>query len=346
MKLLCVALALALAALLVMGNEIEQAERKAAGLPDWSEGWNGAFGPFMWSRAADLGEDVRFSDAKGLPAADGEYVWFYQFARNKRTKGLMEFVHARSNLVNRDAAIGYTVQPMQFLHNTTGAHNSKIVFGYINTTQTPFQHGDNADLAHLAKGDRVVVFFPVRKDRGEPTNQNNYVVNPHYSSQSPCVIEFKEGEMIHYEWFRDPKKLDGRVLFDMQPFFSGDSALKPGVSQPIMKFDIGADGAWTLRIKRDGTTKDDAASWDHVFTHESPGAKKYTVNLPADKNAWTMSLFSPGGSPTDTSEIVIGLKPYDRATGAPAAWADKRVRVRDAKQEKLADAIKAAARPK
>jgi hypothetical protein len=291
------------------------AEDPRSFLPDYSEGLTGRLGPFWWSRAADLGEDARFCDADGRPRTDGDYLWCFQFNRAKRTKGLTNFVHARSNFVSRDATLAFTVQPVHILHNTTGAHNSKIIFGYMEK-HWPFQHADNCDLAHLAGADRVVVFFPVRHDgaKSNHLDQAIYHVNPNYGAQTPCVIEFKAGEIISYDWFRNPANLDAHILFDLQPHVKG---MRPGIEKPVLRFDLIGDGGWRLAIN------------DKVFTHESPGAKPYTVNVTPTNSAWALSVFSPGGSPPDTSEIILGLKPYDRVTGGEVPWPDRKVRVRD-----------------
>ena len=45
---------------------------------------------------------------------------------------------------------------------------------------------------------------------------------------------------------------------------------------------------------------------------------------------WALTVYTPNGSPIDASEILLGLNPYDRATGKTAAWTDRRVRVLDA----------------
>ncbi len=314
-------------------------------LPDYSENTTGLLGPFIWSRALDLGEDARFSNADGRPDPKGDHLWVYQFNRSARKKGFTEFAHARNNFVAADPDLAFAVQPSYFLHNTPAPHNSKIVFGYVqNSLDNPaFLHGDNCDLAHLANGDRVVVFFPVRKDNNTDGNdQNNYYVNPHYAAQTPCVIEFKKHEMIHYEHFR-PGNLAPRILFDLQPYFSGDKKLNPATSKPIIRFDIDGKGGWTLRIKRDGTRgiadlADDSA-YDHVFTSSSPGARKYTVDVTNENSAWALSVFSPGGAPTDSSELLLRLLPFSRTTGKPVAFPPRAKRVHDVPLGGLGKAI-------
>ena len=243
----------------------------------------------------------------------------------------------------------FQIQPSQLILNTSGLHNAKIIVGYVQTSpELPFQHADNADLAHLAKGDRVCLFMPVRPAAGDRLDQDRYAVNTLHSVQSICVIEFAKTEMIHYEWFRDAKNLDKHILCDLTPHFTGQNTLKPGLSKPLVRFDIDGKGGWTVRVERDGTDglkggeKD--GDWDVVVTHEAPGARKYTVNVTNDNSAWAMSLFSPGGKPMETSEILVGLKPYDRKTGKSVAWPDRKIRERDIKLQdlpkKLAEADK------
>lgn len=314
-------------------------------LPDLSEGYTGVLGPFVWGRALDLGEDARFSDELGRPSREGEYLWCYQFARGTRKKTLSFLAHARNNFVCRLPEVAFAVQPASFLHNTSGAHNGKLIFGYIRNGWS-FQHGDNVDLAHLAGADRVCVFLPVRKDdNSDPLDPGKYFINYHYGGQSFCVAEFGKGEMIHYEWFRGGAgKLDPHVLFDLAPYVSGEKILHPGESKPILRFDVDGKGGWKLRLKRDGrqglAEPDDDAQYDHIFTHQSPGARPYTVSVPLEDSAWAMSTFSPGGSPTETSEMLIGLKPYDRRSGKAAPWPDRSLRLRDVRVEQLDEAIK------
>ncbi|MFP4054670.1 MAG: hypothetical protein ACLFV7_12485 [Phycisphaerae bacterium] len=316
-----------------------QRDRKM--LPDYSEGRCGLLGPFYWGRGMDLGEDARFSDANGRASHDGEHLWMFQYARTHH-KGLPKPIHARSNFISTRRQLSYTVQPKHFILNTAGAHNAKIIFGYVEQ-DFRFLNADNCDLAHLADTDRVVVFFPVRHSQAngqfDPLDQGIYYVNPHYGAQAPCVIEFKAGEMIRYEYFRNPRKLDKRILYDLQPHFSGDKALRPGVTHPMLRFDLHDKGGWTLRLERDGrdglSGGDDPHGWDLVVTHESDGAKPYSVGLKPGSSRWAMSLFSPGGSPMETSEVLLKLTPYDRVTGKTADWHNRRRRVRSEKVEKV-----------
>jgi hypothetical protein len=311
-------------------------------LPDWSEGRVGILGPFIWGRALDLGEDARFATATGMAAHDGEYLWLHQWARLPRKKGLTNVLHARNNLVSRRPEIAYTIQPSHLILQTSGLHNAKIITGYVQTEPLqPFLHADNADLAHLAAGDRVCLFVPVRPKASvkDVLDQQRYAVNTLVGIQPICIVEFGAGEMIHYEWFEDEDNLDKHVLFNLAPYFTGDNALKPGVTKPIFKFDIDGKGGWKVRIERDG--RDGLAGgevdgdYDLTFTHESKGAKPYTVDVTRDNSAWSLSTFSPGGRPMETSELLIGLDPYHRDTGEPVEWPDRKVRIRDLDVDKL-----------
>jgi hypothetical protein len=80
-------------------------------------------------------------------------------------------------------------------------------------------------------------------------------------------------------------------------------------------------GRWTFRLERDGRDGlaggDDPAGWDVVATESSPGAKPATVSVGPTNSAWAITVFSPGGEPCDTSEIVLGL-------GAPQRGHDQR----------------------
>lgn len=321
-------------------TEPTEYEKARQMLPDFSEGLAGEFGPFHWGRAMDLGEDVRFCDANGLPKRDGNHIWLYQYARFKRSKGLEVFVHARNNFTSRDKNVAYRVQPTKFILNTDGFHNSKIIFGYVQE-DFRFLHADNCDLAHLAGADRLLVFLPVRHTTRDhdPLDQSEYHVNTWYQSQSPCVIQFKAGEMIHYEYFGDPNNLDSRIIADLMPYFSGENRMKPGVTKPLFQFDLEDNGGWTLRIERDGRDGlaggPDAKTWDHVIRHTDKGNRGHSLDLKPGKTRWALSVFSPGGSPLETSEIVLGLQPYSRSTGKDVKWPDRKTRIRTAPVEDL-----------
>jgi hypothetical protein len=321
-------------------------------LPDYSEGLTGLLGPFVWSRAMDIGGDARFCDGDGRPDPDGEFLWLYQFMRYVRAKPEMPLVHERSNLVSLDADLAYDLQPWRLLLHCRRPHNFKFVVGYVQDT-CRFEHGDNTDLAHLAAGDRVCLFLPVRHDtwrEGErSTEQSEYYVNPVREAQGPCVIEFGAREMIHYEWFaREP--LDPHVLLDLTDVLGGADKCRPTVERPIFRFELGeGKGAWALRIERDG--RDGLAGgerdgdWDLSFTHESPGAKPYTVNVTRGNSVWAMSTFSPGGLPEDSSEAVVKLLPFNRDTGERASFPARRRRVRTFAVDKLQEVLEGG-RPK
>ncbi|MCC5828210.1 MAG: hypothetical protein JJU36_02070 [Phycisphaeraceae bacterium] len=321
----------------------QEANRIRHRLPDFSTGQAGVLGPFYWGRAMDVGEDARFSDERGVAQREGEHLWLFNFNRTPvqrgDERGLNDtFIHARNNFVIRHPDMAFAIQPRHFIHNTSGAHNSKIAIGYV-PEDFRFEHGDNTDLEHLIDAPRVIVFIPVRH-RGripDSLNQSEYFINPNYSAQTPCVIEFEPGEIIMYDWFRNPSQLHERILFDLKPHIAdGQNMIRPGVDHPIIRFDLVPErqGGWILRILRNGKGREmpeKDEDWDLVITDQSPGAKPFSVDLDAKKNTWAMSLFSPGGGPADTSEIIIGLHPYGRDSGRAAPWPDNRAdRVRSA----------------
>jgi hypothetical protein len=321
------------------GGDQKQAsayERDRRNLPDFSEGQCGLLGPFYWGRAMDLGEDARFADPNGRPVHDGDHLWLFQYAR-RRHKGLEKPIHARNNLIARSKGLAFTVQPKHLLLNTPGAHNLKIIFGYVGESFR-FLNGDNCDLAHLANTPRLLVFMPIRHahpaGEHDRLDQGIYHANTTYSAQSPCIIQFRPREMIRYGYFANPGKLDARILYDLQPYFTGDNALRPGVTHPLMQFDIAEDGGWRFRLERDGRDGlaggDDPNGWDIDVTHKSQGAKPYSVKLTPGTSRWAMSVFSPGGAPMETSEVLLKLAPYDRTTGKAARWPDRRTRIRSA----------------
>ncbi len=250
---------------------------------------------------------------------------------------MSRLAHGRNNFVSADPAVAYVIQPWNIILNCPRPHNFKIIMGYIEK-DAYFQHGDNCDLAHLAPGDRVCLFIPIRHDRGkdetDALDQSRYFISPLYAAQSISVIEWAAREMIAYEWFSGgPSRLDRRILFDLAPYFDGEDEVRPGVTKPMFRFDIHEAGSWTLKIERDGRDGLDGGEvdgdWDMVFTDTTPGAKPYTVGVTPANSAWAMSTFSPGGSPEETSELVVGLKPYKRLTGAPVEWPDRSRRVRN-----------------
>lgn len=306
-------------------------------LPDFSQGRTSTLGPFWWGRALDLGEDLRFADAEGRPAADGSFLWGLQFNRMPLVKGDPRGLnalplHGRNNLVARDPALAFQVQPWSVVLNTPGAHNAKISLGWV-PADFRFANGDNTDLEHLADCPRIVLFIPVRHDQGADRNdpQAPYI-STHYGAQSISVLEFAPGEIIRYEWFRDPKALDAHILCDLVPRLPAER-VRPEVSKPLVRFDLtGEPGGWRVRMEfdgRDGLAGGAVADgWDLDVRSGEPGARPYTVALDPARAAWALSLFSPGGSPADTSEVVLGLQPYRRADDADAPWPDRRERVR------------------
>lgn|GEM_PF-2836520 len=309
-------------------------------LPDFSRGLLGILGPFYWARALDLGEDARFSDSQGRPDEQGSFLWCHQFSNLSTHPALRGLNHGRNNFTSRDPNVAFRLQPYHYLLNTTQPHNSKVIVGYM-STGWKFTNGDNCDLPHLAGADRVCVFFPVRivTGRQERLDQTRYVLNTNYANQAVCVVEFARGEMIRYDWFRGgPGRLDRHILMDLAPYFQDANALQPGVTRPLIQFDIHGRGRWTLRIERDGRDGlaggDRNGDWDLTFTEKSRGAKPYTVDVAPAGSAWNLSVFSPGGRPAETSEILLGLQPYDRRGGKDIPWPDRSQRIRNIPPDK------------
>lgn len=307
-------------------------------LPDLSEGLAGLVGPFLWARSADLGAELRFCDRNGAPKSDGDYLWLYQFKRLEREVPPSLQLHERNNLENLDQQTAYDVQICHILLNHPLEYVFKLIVGY-KQAQPRFQHGDNTDLVHLAGAERVCVFLPIRSpgSRGRPhksadiADQQKYWINTEYQMDAPCVIEFKANEAISHKWF-DPKNLDPHILFDLAPHLEGDNRIYPGVTKPVFRFTIDGKGGWQLLIEPDGRdglaggARDD--DWDLSFSHKSPGAKPYTVNVTQENSTWAMSTFSPGGKPEESSEAIVGLKPFNRRTGRTVPWADRSKRIR------------------
>ncbi|MGC9453698.1 MAG: hypothetical protein ACP5HU_02430 [Phycisphaerae bacterium] len=313
-------------------------------LPDYSEGLMGVMGPFLWTRSIDLGGDVRWCDSEGRPDADGEFLWLYQYMAYNRSQPEMPLIHERNNLVSMHEDIAYELQPWQLLLHCRRPHNFKFVMGYTDE-DTHFEHGDNTDLAHLATGDRVVLFVPIRHDTWEDsspaTDQSEYYVNPQRGAQGPCVIEFKAGEIIRYEWFGG-EELDEHILLDLTDVLGGRENGLPLVQKSIYRFELGEEkGQWRLMIKLDGRDGEPESEdeWDLVFTQDSPGAKPYTVDITRENSVWAMNTFSPGGLPEDSSEAVIKLLPFDRDTGERVDWPGERRRVRTFAVDKLDEVL-------
>ncbi len=323
---------------------------RPAFLPDRSEGLTGLLGPFIWSRAADLGGEARFADAEGRPDPEGRFLWLYQFLRLPRSHPPTHVIHERNNLVAVDPAVAFDVQPWRYVANCPGPHTFKLILGYV-ARRDAFVHGDNADLAHLAASDRVCVFLPVRPavapEAEARLDAKRYPLNTERAAQSICVIEWAAGEMIHYEWFKGGR-LHPRILYDLAPHFEREKALYPAETKPIIRFTIGDEGAWTLRFERDG--RDGLAGgevegdWDLEVTHASPGAKPYTVDVPPATSRWALSTFSPGGTPEESSEMLLGLSPFDRASGEVVPWPDRTRRLRTFETKDL-DAVLAGKDP-
>ncbi len=274
------------------------------------------FGEFLWARAVGDMEDLAVvgppttDDPWGGKAKDDRSHLLFTFERGGALK--------RSNLTSISSDIAHTVQFKRLWLETTGAHNSKTMLGYM-PTNWRFTHGDNGDLVHWAPAPRVVLFIPVRHAQGaDPDNPANYFISP-YGGQTISVMEFKPGELVRYEWFRGgPDKLDRHVLFDLYPHCGGERDLKPGLHEPIFKFEVGPKGAWKVSIERDGRDGlaggENDGDYDLVFTHESEGARPFTVDLGA-KPHFGMSVYCPSGSPNHGARMLYKVEAFDRETG-------------------------------
>ncbi len=310
-------------------------------LPDRSEGLAGLVGPFLWGRAADLGAEVRFCDANGVPKADGDCLWLYQFKRGGRRNPETIQLHERNNLTSRDPAISYEFQPCRVVTNTTqGVQVMKLIVGYVRK-DFAFQHGDNTDLIHLVNTPRVCAFVPIRrKSDARSFDQDQYVIDEKHDQAPFGVFELAAGETMasgpNYK-----EVAAKRILLDLREALAKAGPISPGVQKPIFRFTIEGKGKWTLRIKwngRDGVTPGpDEKGWDQVFTESSPGARPYTVSLDPAGSKWALSIFNPGGM-EESSEIVVHLTPFDRATGRTVPWPKRDERVRTGKVEQLGKA--------
>jgi hypothetical protein len=314
-------------------------------LPDRSQGLAGLVGPFLWGRAADLGAEVRFSDESGAPKADGNYLWLYQFKRGGRTNPETLQLHERNNLTSRHPSIAYEFQPCRVVTNTTqGYQVMKLMVGYVGQDHV-FQHGDNTDLVHLADTPRVCVFVPIRRKSDERSfDQDQYVIDEKHDQAPFGVFELAAGEtMASGPNYREVAQR--RVLLDLRPTLAKLGPISPGIQKPRFRFTIEGGGKWTLKIEPDGREGlkggSDKDGWDLTFTESSPGARPYTVDLDPAGSTWALSVFNPGGM-EESSEIVVGLAPFDRASGRPVPWPSREERVRTAKVDQLE---KAATRP-
>jgi len=229
----------------------------------------------------------------------------------------------RVNLTVPVANTALTLQPNDLKLYTVGAHNAKLMLGYMGEGWQ-FSHGDNNDLAHWAGRDRVVLFVPIRHAyAADPEKPANYFISPH-AGQTICVVQFKAGELIRYEWFKTTP-LHENILFDLSPYCAYDNDLRPAVNQPIFRFDVFPGGGWRVQIERDGRDGlaggENPRGYDQVFTHEYPGAKPYSVDLDWP-NACSVTVHAPSADHLEAT-MELTLAPYDRGTGQPVegfAW--------------------------
>jgi hypothetical protein len=308
-------------------------------LPDRSEGLAGLVGPFLWGRAADLGAEVRFCDENGSPKADGDYLWLYQFKRGVRHNPDTLQLHERNNLTSREPAIAYEFQPCRVVTNSTqGFQVLKLIVGYVQKDFL-FQHGDNTDLIHLVNTPRVCAFVPIRrKSDARSFDADQYVIDEKHDQAPFGVFELAAGEtMASGPSYKEIARK--RVLLDLREALGKLGPISPGIHKPRFRFTIEGGGKWTLKIEPDGRDGlkggTDKTGWDLTFTQSSPGAKPYTVDLDSVNSKWALSIFNPGGM-EESSEIIVGLSPFDRASGNTAPWPNRADRVRTAKVEQLA----------
>lgn len=312
-------------------------------------------GPFLWARASDANaEHAVFADPNGRPARDPNDDRSHMlFSFDREGEG-----YKRSNLTSTRPQIAYGLQLKRLVLGTSGAHNCKIMLGYMNTDWR-FTHGDDNDLVHWASRDRVVLFVPVRHRKGaDPNDPNAYHISP-YGGQTISVLEFKAGELIRYEWFRNPRKLDRHVLLDLHPYCGGKNDIRPAVNQPMFTFEVFDKGRWRVRIEPDGrdglSGGDDPNGWDMVFTEKSRGAKPYTVKL-GRRTAFSFSVYHPSGGDPQPSKILLKPWPFRRggdplgrklrseSSDARNALLPRTVHIKDIPLRKLPRILKAAGR--
>jgi len=289
-------------------------------------------GEFLWARAQGKAENAMFTDSAGKEGGDRSCL----LSAISTSPGVL-----RNNLTSLRPDVAHAVQIKSLRLHTTSDSNCKIMMGYMGTDWR-FAHGLNADLAHWAGGDRVVLFVPIRHGRGaNPEDGANYFVSP-YAGQTISVVEFRAGEMIHYEWYGGgPGKFHERVLMDLYPLCKD---MKPGLTEPIFKFEVFDGGRWKVSIKFDGRKGlakggADDSDFDLVVTEKSEGAKPYSVPL-AKGNAFCLTAYNPGASSTG-SDILLKLDPFDRATGKPLPAFDRSAGKKDVKLGDLPAALSA-----
>jgi putative intracellular protease/amidase len=279
-------------------------------------------GEFLWARAQGTAENALFTDSAGKEGGDRSCL----LSSIGTSPGVL-----RNNLTSLRPDVAHSVQIKSLRLHTTTDSNCKIMMGYMGTDWR-FAHEANADLAHWAGADRVVLFVPIRHGRGaNPEDGANYFVSS-YGGQTISVVEFRAGEMIHYEWYGGGSgKLDERVLMDLYPSCKD---MKPGITEPIFKFEVFDGGRWKVSIKfdgRKGLPNGGAVDgdFDLVVTEKSDGAKPHSVSL-AKENAFCLTAYNPGASSTG-SDILLKLDPFDRATGKPLPSFDRSAGKKDVK---------------
>lgn len=263
----------------------------------------GIVGDLYWAAAHGEAERAVWGMPDGTPGGDRTHL----ICTVEPMAGVL-----RNNFMSRSPDIGHLLQISSIRFDTPRSHNGKIMMGVMDRNWK-FAHGINGDLVHWAGGNRVVLFIPVRhSDGADPKDGNAYFISP-YNGQTISVMEFQPGEMIHYGWFGGaPEQFHRRVLFDLYPYCKD---MKPGVTQPIFKFDVYDGGRWKVCIRFDGRAgiPEEAveSDFDLVFTDRSKGAKPYSVALSTD-NVASYSVYNPGSG---GSQVILRMDPYSRGTG-------------------------------
>ena len=158
----------------------------------------GRLGPFIWSRAIDQGEAAQIS-------ADGEqyHLWLDGYAFTKKDLNqprVGNVLLPRNNLVAMNDDQRFLFQPEYFNLHTRGAHNIKMVIGFVDD-RLVFSHGSDSDLLHRASHPRVVVLIPVRHHYAANARmQEHYTIAYEPNAQPICVLQLDVGETLPFNW--------------------------------------------------------------------------------------------------------------------------------------------------
>ena len=124
-------------------------------VPEFDDGERLLQWSFRGSRAQGTVENAVFTDSAGKEGGDRSCL----LSSISTSPGVL-----RNNLTSLRPDVAHTVQIKSLRLHTAGDSNCKIMMGYMGTDWR-FAHGANADLAHWAGGDRVVLFVPIRHAR-------------------------------------------------------------------------------------------------------------------------------------------------------------------------------------